>query len=63
MPTNMDYNNHNHGSFGNPNAMMSPNSYWTNQHGNDALTGESGGFLTVIKPKFVKNSNYQGKLK
>lgn len=64
MHSSMDYNNHNLGSFGNPNTMMPQNSYWTNnQHINDALTGESGGFLTVIKPKFVKNNNYPGKFK
>lgn len=52
----MEYSSH--GGFGSMNAA---NSYWeSSQHINDALGGETtNGFLTVIKPKFVKNS-YQG---
>lgn len=58
MPNSMPMEYNNHGGFGNMNAH---NPYWaSSQHINDALGGESNnGFLTVIKPKFVKN-NYQG---
>lgn len=59
MPMGMEYNNHGHSGFGNMNMMMNkPNPYWGNgQHINDALAGDSNGFLTVLKPKFVKTNH------
>lgn len=58
MPSmaNMDYSN---AGYMNMNTDASKNSYWgSSQHINDALSGESNSFLTIIKPKF-KNT-YQG---
>lgn len=60
----MEFNNHGHSGFNNMNMMMNkPNKYWGNgQHINDALIGDSNGFLTVLKPKFVK-STQQGNIR
>lgn len=54
----MDYSN---AGYMNINTGAAQNNYWgSSQHINDALSGESNSFLTIIKPKF-KNP-YQGML-